>query len=431
LPGSNLRSGSKPAAHSYDDEGNAQGREIVIQPSVAVFTTAIVAFAITAAPAADLSFATPNGLFRLEPDSGDREALLPEGDRPFNALAWSPSGERLAIVQNYGEVYRVEPGAASPKLVFSSDCQRPPTIDLAWQPDGETLVIKQRCPAPTAGAAAELALFLSRPTGELASFDALPDSPESDVFLAPDGSQIAYVTGQHIFIAGLDGSRPRRITDTPGIYGAAGSPLAWSPDGTQLAFYEGNYPFQRLNVVRADGGDRRVLTPDANFQIYRSIVLWSPDSRYIAYYRPHNPPLSNQEIIALVNVNTGETQSLTRPGFYDALSWAPNGQQLAFASGAQAGRQTLFRLDLVSQDFTALTDQPLQNILDSQWSPNGDWIAFTATLPDDPLGTQVLHRVHPDGTGLASLTATDEYVYPFAWVPAPPGTNTQRLNETP
>lgn len=403
----------------------------MIQSSVALLTTGLVAFAFTAAQAADLSFATPNGLFRLEPDSGDREALLPEGDRPFNALVWSRSGQRLAIVQNYGEVYRVGLGATSPELVFSSDCQRPPTIDLAWQPDGETLVIKQRCPAPTAGAPAELDLFLSRPTGELASFDTLPDSPESDVFLTPDGSQFAYVTGQHIFVAGLDGSRPRRVTQTPGIYGAAGSPLAWSPDGTQLAFYEGSYPFQRLNVVSASGGDRRVLTPEANFQIYRSRVLWSPDGRYIAYYRPHNPPFSNQEVVALVNVNTGETQALTRPGFYDALSWAPNSQQIALAVGAQADQQNLFRLDLVSQAFTALTSQPLQNILDSQWSPEGDWIAFTATPPDDPLGTQVLHRVRPDGTALALLTATDEYVYPFAWVPTPLETNTHGLNETP
>lgn len=401
------------------------------QSSVALLTTGLVAFAFTAAQAADLSFATPNGLFRLEPDSGDRKALLPEGDRPFNALVWSRSGQQLAIVQNYGEVYRVELGAPSPELVFSSDCQRPPTIDLAWQPDGETLVIKQRCPAPTAGAPAQLDLFLSRPTGELVPFNTLPDSLESDIFVAPDGSQVAYVAGQHIFVAGLDGSRPRRLTQNPGTYGAAGSPLAWSPNSAQLAFYEGTYPFQRLNVVSVGGGDRRVLTPEANFQIYRSRVLWSPDSRYIAYYRPHNPPFSNQEVVALVNVNTGETQALTRPGFYDALSWAPNSQQIALAAGAQAGQQTLFRLDLASQAFTALTNQPLQNILDSQWSPSGDWLAFTATPPDDPLGTQVLYRVRPDGTGLAPLTATDEYVYPFAWVPDPLETNAQGLNQTP
>ena len=103
--------------------------------------------------------------------------------------------------------------------------------------------------------------------------------------------------------------------------------------------------------MMADGGDRRLLTPDPDFQIYRSRLLWSPDGRYIAFYQPHNAPFSNQEVIALVNVNTGETQTLTRPGFYDALSWSPNSQQIALASGLPAGQQTLFQLDLVSKKF--------------------------------------------------------------------------------
>ncbi|MBE9159670.1 PD40 domain-containing protein [Nodosilinea sp. LEGE 06152] len=390
----------------------------MIKPSVAVLTTGLMTFAVAAGHAADLSFATPEGLFRLEIGGGDRQPLLTGGDRAFNNLAWSSDGQRLAVVQNYGEVYRLEPGSDGPELVFTSDCQRPPTLDLAWQSDGD-LVILQRCPAFTAGGPGQVRLFLNTPAGALTPLDISPETLESDLFLAPDGSQVAYVTGQHIFVAALDGSRPRRVTQTPGTYGAAGSPLAWSPDGTRLAFYEGSYPFQRLNVVGIDGGDRRVLTPAADFQIYRSRVLWSPDGRYIAFYQPFNPPFSNQEVIALVNVNTAETQVLTRPGFYDALSWAPNSQQLVLASGPQAGQQTVFRLDLVDQKFTALTSQPLQNVLESQWSPTGDWIAFTATPPDDSMGTQVLYQVRPDGTDLTSLTSTDEYVYPFVWIPAP------------
>ncbi|MGG6237539.1 TolB family protein [Nodosilinea sp. AN01ver1] len=402
----------------------------MIKPSVAVLTTGLMAFAVAAGQAADLSFATPEGLFRLETGGGDRQSLLSGGDRAFNALAWSSDGQRLAVVQNYGEVYRLEPGSSEPEQVFTSDCQRPPTLDLAWQSDGD-LVILERCPASIAGGAGQVRLFLSNPAGALTPLEISPETLESDLFLAPDGSQVAYVTGQHIFVAALDGSRPRRLTQTPGIYGAAGSPLAWSPDGTRLAFYEGSYPFQRLNVVGADGGDRRVLTPADNFQIYRSRVLWSPDGRYIAFYQPFNPPFSNQEVIALVNVNTAETRVLTRPGFYDALSWAPNSQQLVLASGPQAGQQTVFRLDLVDQEFTALTDQPLQNVLESQWSPTGDWVAFTATPPDDPMGTQVLYQVRPDGTELTSLTSTDEYVYPFAWLPAPLTTENQGVTEAP
>lgn len=401
-----------------------------MKPSVVVLTTGLMAFAVAAGHAADLSFATPDGLFRLETGGGDRQSLLSGGDRAFNALAWSSDGQRLAVVQNYGEVYRLEPGGDEPERVFTSDCQRPPTLDLVWQSDGD-LVILQRCPASIAGGLGQVSLFLNTPTGELTPLEILPETLESDLYLAPDGSQVAYVTGQHIFVAALDGSRPRRLTQTPGIYGAAGSPLAWSPDSTRLAFYEGSYPFQRLNVVGVDGGDRRVLTPAADFQIYRSRVLWSPDGRYIAFYQPFNPPFSNQEVIALVNVNTAETQVLTRPGFYDALSWAPNSQQLVLASGAQAGQQTVFRLDLIDQKFTALTSQPLQNVLESQWSPTGDWIAFTATPPDDVMGTQVLYQVRSDGTELAPLTSIDEYVYPFVWIPKLLSPATQRVTEAP
>jgi Tol biopolymer transport system component len=389
----------------------------------------LMAFSLAAAgQAADLSFATPDGLFRIEPESRDRTDLLPGGDRSYDTLAWSTDGQRLAVVQNYGDVYRVDPGAEVPELVFSSTCQRPPTIDLVWQTDGDTLVISEHCPAPVAGAAGQQTLWLSSAPEELARFELLPEAVESAIFLAPDGSRIAYVANQHIFVVDLEGGRPRRLTQTPGIYGAAGSPLAWSPDGTRLAFYEGSYPFQRLNVVAADGSDRRLLTPEADFQIYRSRLLWSPDGRYIAFYRPHNPPFSNQEVIALVNVNTGETQALTRPGFYDALSWAPNSQQLVMAVGAQAGRQALFRLDLVDQAFTALTTEPLQNLLNSQWAPDATWIAFTATPPNAAPDTQVLHRVRPDGTQLTPLTGTDEYVYPFVWIPAPLATGTQGLS---
>ncbi|MGB3138793.1 MAG: hypothetical protein WBB18_18435, partial [Nodosilinea sp.] len=167
------------------------------------------------------------------------------------------------------------------------------------------------------------------------------------------------------------------------------------------------------------------------FQIYRSQVMWSPDGRYIAFYKPFNPPFSNQEVVALVNINTAETQVLTRPGFYDALHWAPNSQQMVLVSGMQTGQQTLFRLDLVDQGFTSLIDAPLHNILESQWSPAGDWIAFTATPLNDSTDTQVLYQVRPDGSELTALTGTDEYVYPFVWVSEPSAVQSQGLSKAP
>jgi Tol biopolymer transport system component len=382
---------------------------------VTLLTTAIAVAAGAAGQANDLSFATPDGLFQMERAGGDRRTLVPGGDRPTTGLVWSADGQQLALVQNHGEVYRLVSSTSTLRPLFTSDCARPPSLEVVWQPSG-SLVVKDRC-IVIPGAPAQITLVLIDDSGTATPLDILPDTLESDAFLSPDGTEVAYVVGQHLFVAPLSGGRPRRLTQTPGTYGAAGSPLAWSPDGSRLAFYEGSYPFQRLNVVGAEGGDRRVLTPSPDFQIYRSRVLWSPDGRYLAFYRPHNPPFSNQEVVELVNVNTAETRTLTGPGFYDALSWSPDSQQLVMAFGVQASQQGLFRLNLVDQEFTALTNRPVTSLLDSQWAPDGSWIAFTAAPLDDPLDTQVLHWVRPDGTGLTALTSPDEYVYPFAWVP--------------
>lgn len=377
-----------------------------------------------ASPAADIalprvSFATQNGLFSILPTGDARQELIASENTPFFNLDWSPGGSRLAVEHNYGDVYITQSGQTTLTAVFDSDCFRPPTLDLAWQEDGNILLIKQLCNPPVSGVAGSVDIFVARSTGQLSRLANLPDNLQSDLYISPDATQVAYIADQHIYILSTEGSPPRQVTQTPGLYGAAGSPLAWSPDGQQIAFYEGTYPFQRINLINVDGTNRTVLTPDPEFQIYRSHLAWSPDGSKIAFYQPSNPPDSNQEVINLIDLSSGAIETLTRPGFYNALSWSPDSQQLAFASGSQFEQQAMFVYDLASGDFTSLTPQPFQNVLISQWSPNGDWIAFTATPIGDELGTQILYTVRPDGSGLATLTSPDEYVYPFAWIPQP------------
>ncbi|MEO1070302.1 MAG: hypothetical protein AAFW95_14510, partial [Cyanobacteria bacterium J06638_6] len=137
----------------------------MIHSAVAGLTTGLVILVAAVGQAADLSFATPDGLFRIEPSSSDRTPLIPtSSDRPVNTVAWSTDGQRLAVVQNYSEVYRFEPGSTQPELVFTSDCDRLPNIDLTWQRDSDTLVIKQHCPPSTPGFMGKVSLFLSNST---------------------------------------------------------------------------------------------------------------------------------------------------------------------------------------------------------------------------------------------------------------------------
>ena len=374
-------------------------------------------------PLPRVSFATQDGLFSILPTGESRQALMTGGENLFFNLDWSADGNFVAVERNYGDVYMTQVDQTTPTAVFESDCFRPPMLDLAWQQDGETLLIKQLCDPPVSGAAGSLDVFLAQPTGPLTSLAQLPDNLQSDLYISPDAAQVAYVANQHIYTLGTDGSPPRQVTQTMGVYGAAGSPLAWSPDGEQIAFYEGDYPFQRLNVINLEGTNRRVLTPGPDFQIYRSHLAWSPDGSKIAFYQPSNPPDSNQEMIKIVDLSAGTIETLTRPGFYNALSWSPDSRYLAFASGSQFERQTMFVYDLASGDFTVLTPDPFQNVLTSAWSPDGDWIAFTATPIGDELGTQILYAVRSNGSDLAALTSSDEYVYPFEWIPQPPSTS--------
>lgn len=374
-------------------------------------------------PSASLVFATPDGLFEQRLDRV-RQPLLNANLALIEDLAWSPQGNALAVVQNDGQVIWLNPNSRQTQTVFTSQCPQRRDLNVAWQTQPPTLVIQEQC--ETAEGQGQWAVVLIDAAGQSQPL-ALPSNATA-LSISPNGRQLAYVADQHIYVldtamsqgAAANGSAsptPQRLTQTPGTYAAAGSALVWSPDGTKLAFHEGNYPFQRIHVVDIATGEQRLLTPDASFQIYRSRLLWSPNGRYLAFYQPANPPLSNQEVVAVLEVATGERQVLTRPGFYNALSWSPDSQTLAFSSGNHWEQQAMFTFALAEQTFTTLTPQPFQSVSESWWSPQGDWIAFTAIPLDDDLGTQGLYIVRPGGSELTPLTQANEYAFPVAWKP--------------
>lgn len=370
---------------------------------------------------ARLSFAIAGGVFAIAPIGGPRQSLLQlpaADDAPLDELAWSIEG-MLAVVYGYAQVL-VQDGAGGTTAVFTSRCPHLPTLDLAWAAQGQTLFIKEQCQAPASASADTLTLYVAEvnDAGAVTPARRLSSLPSglTALSLSPDGSQAAYVQGDRIYRRALNRNQAELVTPQPGIYGAAGSPLAWSPDGSQLAFFEGRYPNQRIYVTAVEGGEPKLLTPEPDFQIYRSRLYWSPDSRQLLFYQPANPPYGNEEIVQLVTIATGEIKPLTRPGFYDGLSWSPNSRQLVLASG-KIENQGLFLLDLATAAFTPLTPEPIAQVLQSQWSPDGSWIAFSAEPAGQALGNQILYSVRPDGSELQPLTSPEEYVYPFSWQP--------------
>lgn len=96
---------------------------------------------------------------------------------------------------------------------------------------------------------------------------------------SPDGSTIALgahtgmSSGQRIFVVPAAGGQLRRIVDEEILDGPA-----WSPDGLWLAYstYEGE-----IWRIRPDGTGRQLIASFPGREV--EDLLWSPDSRHLAY----------------------------------------------------------------------------------------------------------------------------------------------------
>ena len=100
--------------------------------------------------------------------------------------------------------------------------------------------------------------------------------------LSPDGSKIAYLNGSgdhdnSLRLMDADGSHVRVLLPDIGVMrGAVIGGLAWSPDGSQLAFGTGFSP-DRTWLVNADGTGPATGDPE------RGVPSWSPDGTRIAF----------------------------------------------------------------------------------------------------------------------------------------------------
>jgi hypothetical protein len=114
---------------------------------------------------------------------------------------------------------------------------------VAWTPDGSTVV------ASNFDARIDVVTVADGQRRTLIEDGVAP-------VLSPDGAQIAYMRhfehpeGGEIWVAGVDGSDPRRVTISL-------TPPTWAPDGSVLLASDPDGWF----TVRPDGTDKTIITP--------------------------------------------------------------------------------------------------------------------------------------------------------------------------
>ena len=168
------------------------------------------------------------------------------------------------------------------------------------------------------------------------------EGPDSEPAWSPDGSQIVYVsnqtvsgggtTGPELFVKNADGSgAPRQLTDTPN--NAASRAPAWSPAGDQIAFHsnaDGGFEIYTIAPGASPGfGVRR--TANEVGQNYQN-PSWSPDASRIAFDRGTGTNVGDttRELWTMRADGTDPIQ-LTSNSLYEAQpAYSPDCTQVAF-----------------------------------------------------------------------------------------------------
>ena len=197
--------------------------------------------------------------------------------------------------------------------------------------------------------------------------------------ISPDGKQIVFSSNRdgnfEIFIMDSDGSNVRQLTMTGGL--VSNSWPRWSPDGEWIAFQSGipNTTNFQIYRIRPDGDDLTHVTAD--YPGLNQFPAWSPDGSRLAIRR-------DNDIYLIDSTDGSNPVRLTSQGTTNQMaSFSPDGTQIAFLSNRDGYGSVFIMNSDGSGDQVNCTPKPsgyagTWTSRAPAWSPNGQYIYFTA-----------------------------------------------------
>jgi len=299
----------------------------------------------------------------------DRPEMTPLSSATgFDILLWSPDGARLLARRDAihgGGLYLLEADGSAVRRLASAP---PDAVPLGWSPDDRYIAYSISGESPEGGVV-DVELAESVALGSLYS-----------LAWSPDGSQLAYAAFQDpsqppsLWLADADGSDPHPV--------GPGSQIAWSPDGTRIVF-SSMYNWPGLEILDVTTGVTRTLLDRSALDVlfgpgaerpYLSVETptWSPAGDWIGFavnqYEQTGPV---QGGLVVIHPDGSDPYALlTHEGRVYVSEWSPDGRWVL--SLAYAGNE-------ITTTVTAVDGQTLFE--SSSWaggslSPDGQYVAL-------------------------------------------------------
>jgi Tol biopolymer transport system component len=243
-----------------------------------------------------------------------------------------------------------------------------------------------------------------------------------DLAWSPDGSRIAYTRGNNsgedkVWVENADGTSvfPLEI----GGGGAKRHP-SWSPDSSKIAYAVVKNGPEQIYIASSLGGIGQPLANGVGHE-----PNWSPNGAKIAF-DAYKSPSSSYVDLHVVTPDGSGSPLIVPPSPYTQWTfnaWAPDGGRIAYRATEGSGA-TVYRV----MNADGGGDHPLASpgegdAREASWSPDGSRIVYEHT-PFPNTGASDLYLVNADGSGGAQPLTSDGKSFDPAWrvvIAASPG----------
>ncbi|HWW84277.1 MAG TPA: hypothetical protein VNZ26_11770, partial [Vicinamibacterales bacterium] len=356
-------------------------------------------------------------------------------DIATNALSDVPSGAGVKFnpsVISANEIAYIRKDTDQNGIYYTSGASGPkgPIRSAAWSPDGTRVVFHKRQQAPPA---IWKTIWSRDADFELALTSLLPSfSPEGDRFVINRMPPAGAVLGSSIDVAPSGTNASKTIFQDKQRNVLAPQ---WSPSGDRIifgvgvfnAFYNGfNGLFLKpedrveggaqIAIVNPDGTGFREVTTGPNNSAFPSMA---PDGKRFVY-RTFGP---DGDGLKIMNLETRQATMLTR-GYDNFPLWSPHGDLIMFSRLAE-GDYDIYTIKPDGSDLKRLTTTH-GNDAHQAWAPDGEQIVFAssrmgfkdeAIYTDAPQPYGELFVMQKDGTKVRQLTDNQWEDGTPAWQP--------------